>query len=526
MTTPTLESRPAWVVRSQLNSWMIPTLAILLLLLSLVSSGMAFMYPLEIETRESAVWLHVLAIKAGIHIYDPAQVAFIKMHKGPFDPAFKFAISTLLPMLEGWQVTRLAVFWLPYLFLGITWKLIAKTALSAWHILYLGCTGYAFVLLCGKEFILAGREDATVALFFLVLIYLSISYTPKSYWSATVCGLLWGLVGMAIVLTNWRIAPIVVGSFIFTVWRHWQIQLVPKRYLISYAIACIFSALLLWATILSFFFDFDLTYYWKLHFGFFSEESGWGTDRYYGSVFSFVRSLFNPYVADPSNLKGGPLLLTLIVYGLVPKRINPEHFGWLAWGLWSLVITAVSYYLNHNGGGQWYFVPFVIILWFFVAAHYVQISQPRLVALGVVVLFLLAINYRTVLLPTVNRLLTLDQANQFLTTARSLQKNHTVLSEDTFFYRTAYQGELIDSGDEVEAVTATHYYGPVFTQTAQRHFDRTRNHPPDYILTGITQSSQLDTLIKEQYVLLKTGPMNLSGNGFERSRLFQRRDQQ
>lgn len=484
------------------------------------------MYPLEIETRESAVWLHVLALKAGIHIYDPAQVAFIKMHKGPFDPLVKFAVATMFPFLEGWHVTRFAVFLLPYLFLGITWKLLAESAQSFWQVLYLGCIGYVFILLCGKEFILAGREDATVALLFLTLIYLSLYYSPKSHGSAIAGGVLWGLFGMAIALTNWRVTPIVVGSFIFTAWRYLQIQSVPKRHIVSYALASTCSALILWGIILLCFFNFDLVYHWKLHFGFFLEESGWGTDRYYGSVFSFVRSLFNPYVADPSSLKGGPLFLTLLAYGLVPKQRRVEHLGWLVWGLFSLMITAASYYLNYNGGGQWYFVPFLIILWFFVVAHYAQIPQSRLVALGVVLLALLAINYRTVFLPTVNRVLTMHQASQFLATARALQKTHTVQSEDTFFYRTAYQDELIDSGDEVEAVTATNYYGPVFTKTAQRHFKQIRTHPPDYIITGITKSSKLATLLAERYALFKMGPMNLTANGFERSKLFQRHDSQ
>ncbi|MGH7926530.1 MAG: hypothetical protein ACREQV_01885, partial [Candidatus Binatia bacterium] len=58
------------------------------LLLSVTMPAAAFFYPLEIETRESTVWLHVLALREGIDIYDYSQVAFINTHHGPFDSLF------------------------------------------------------------------------------------------------------------------------------------------------------------------------------------------------------------------------------------------------------------------------------------------------------------------------------------------------------------------------------------------------------------------------------------------------------
>jgi hypothetical protein len=525
MTTPGLRSSSllTWMNKIQLKGWILPTLTILFLTLSLSISVIVFFYPLEIETRESAVWLHVLAFKSGINIYDPRQVAFIKMHKGPFDPLFKFAIASLFPFLTGWQVTRFAVFLLPYAFLLVAWNLIPQVALkSGLHVLYLGSMGYLLIVLTGKEFILAGREDATAALFFLLLIYISITFAPKTNLTAALYGLLWGAMGTAVVLTNWRLTLLVIGVWIFRIWKYKAVEQRTGPCVLIYGLSCAIAGLSIWGFLLFYLFDLNLYRYWTLHFGFFTHASGWGAKPYYGSVFSFIRMLFNPY-ADPNDLKGGPLLLTFLAYALTPNRRDIERKSWILLGCFSMITIAISYYLNYVGGGQWYFIPFMIILWFFFIIHFSYLTELRLTLLGIVLLMLLLLNYQSVLLPTTQRLITMNLAGQFLATVRSLQKTHTVLSEDLFFFRTFYQGELIDSGDEVEAVAKTHYYGKEFNQTAQRHFDRTRDDPPDYILTGITQSSKLDALIKEKYELIETAPNNLTGNGSESSKLFQRK---
>src|SRR5881296_209271 len=123
-----------------------------LVALSLFSSAVVFFYPLEIETRESTIWLHVLAMKEGINIYDHSRVAFINISHGPLDALFKFAVASLLPFLESWQVTRFAVFLLPYLFLAIAWVLLRKRQIGApLHWLYLGSIGYLFLVVTAKD---------------------------------------------------------------------------------------------------------------------------------------------------------------------------------------------------------------------------------------------------------------------------------------------------------------------------------------------------------------------------------------
>jgi hypothetical protein len=509
---------------SRLKTWILPGLSLLFTSFSLIVSATVFFYPLEIETRESAVWLHVLTSMNGISLYDHSQVTFVAMHKGPFDSLFKLSIATLFPFFEPWQVIRFAVLLLPYIFFGIAWKVLPKHSPSSrWHVLYFGSVGYLMLLVSAKEFLLVGRSDATVALLYLLLVYFSLAFTPAQNPRIALHGCLCGMTGIAIVLTNWRVAPCVLAILAFSVWQYWQVHRNMGRtaafYLISYGITCI----TLWSLQFFYLFNANWVLYYKHIFGFHSPDSGWGiSDSGRGSTLSFLVSLFNIY-ADPSRLKGGPLLLAGLVYALTPKPSTKSRNAWLLLGGAVFLANALPYYLNYNGGGAWYFIPFVIILWFFWMLHSAQMSDLKLVFLGFGLCVFLALNYRAVCLPTVHRLATMNQAGAFQTKVRSLQEQHSLLSEDTFLFRTTYKGDVIDSGDEVSAVYPTGYYGKTFTQTVQQYWDRLQREPPDYIVTGFTESSELNNFIEQRYVLSATGPANFTANGGESLRLFQRK---
>src|SRR5437764_5301558 len=81
-------------------------LTAIFLTIGFLASGVAFFYPLEIETRESTVWLCVLASQQRINIYDHSRVAFVNINHRLFDPLCKFAVPTMFPFLLFWQVSR------------------------------------------------------------------------------------------------------------------------------------------------------------------------------------------------------------------------------------------------------------------------------------------------------------------------------------------------------------------------------------------------------------------------------------
>jgi hypothetical protein len=78
-------------------------------------------------------------------------------------------------------------------------------------------------------------------------------------------------------------------------------------------------------------------------------------------------------------------------------------------------------------------------------------------------------------------------------------------------------------GDTVSAFRKTGYYGDEFNKTVDRHFERTRSNPPDFILTGFTESPELRSMIRQDYLLIAEGPRNLTANGGSSSKLFKRK---
>src|SRR5262245_63331342 len=110
----------------------------------------------------------------------------------------------------------------------------------------------------------------------------------------------------------------------------------------------------------------------------------------------------------------------------------------MALGVVFLLVCAVAYYLNFYGAGTHYFIPFMIVLWFYLCVNAPRLTDGRLAALGLLVAALLCANVASVGVPTVKRLLRLPQAYEFTATVRGLERGHSVLSEDTFFFRTSY----------------------------------------------------------------------------------------
>jgi hypothetical protein len=503
----------------------IPVLTPIHCLLSFAVSTIVFFYPLEIETRESTVWLHTLALKAGVNIYDHSRVAFINMPHGPFDPLFKLLVTTALPILQPWQVTRFAVFLLPFAFLLIAGRVLRNSSLaSPLHVLYLGSIGYLALLASAREFLLVGRSDPTAALFLLSLTYVSIFVSPKRRSAALWHGLACGALAISTVLTNWRVGPAVFAVLVYTIFLYRRAtEATPRQtwtYLAWYAIAAMAIAGILLVSM----FEANPVLYYRHFFGFFSNASGWGHDPYHQSLIRFAASLFDP-TTDPKDPRGGPGLLGLAIYALTFDRREAGQKAWRLLGAFVFLSCAAAYYFNYSGGGPWYFIPFLIILWFDLCAHYAALPPSRRALVGVCVLALIGVNARTVLLPTLHRVQTWHSAKEFAALTRSLQTTHSVLSEDTFFFEESYHGELIDMGDTISSVAPTGYYGEDFDRTVRRHFEQIAKYPPDYVVTGFTESPELKNLLAARYVLVAEGPDNFTGNGEGGStRLFRRSD--
>ncbi len=200
-----LESRPCL-------HW--PALAVLTAF-ALTPPIVAFFFPLEIEWRESTVWLHVLTLREGINLYDHSKVAYVNMNHGPIDPLLKYGLSTILPGLEPWMVTRAPALLLPGVILLATFLNLRRRSDRPLFDAGL-CTAalYISLLALGTGFPLVGRSDPTALLLCAVLMGVLRPGEITGVRARAVRGVLAGIVVGALAMTNLRYLPVLGGLIV------------------------------------------------------------------------------------------------------------------------------------------------------------------------------------------------------------------------------------------------------------------------------------------------------------------------
>lgn len=502
---PAMESRsntPVTAARAESRRRVRRLLAIpagaLLLFVALANCGQAFIFPLELELREGTSWLYVLAARAGVSLYDHQQVAFLNMNHGPLDPLLKHLVATLLPFLSPAMVTRVFVLLLP---LGL-WLALTRAFREDQAAALRWATGlYLFLLGIQPPNFLVGRSDPT-ALFLLGLLLWAAASPLHQAAGSTRRRLLGagltGLAGALVLLTNWRFAPavaVVVAAFAL----EQGIAAGPRRwpalglYLAGIAVAGIGFFGVLLCTI----FHGDWPLYYRHFFGFFSADSGWGALRT-GGFELFPAALLAAH---------WPMhLLALVIAGLglacpslrVPRQV--QLFGWIPLlGLLWLACCA-AYFLNRSGGGLWYFGAFYVLLAFHLAraVGWERIDFPWLRELLCAGLFC-ALPWRATWQQAAQLTDSFAPAYAFLHATRELAAGERIHSEDYYFFKDRYEGEVVDMGDVVFKVSATGYYGGTLTGTANRYFARLRAAPPRFVISGGSISPVLAELLARSY---------------------------
>jgi hypothetical protein len=166
----------------------------------------------------------------------------------------------------------------------------------------------------------------------------------------------------------------------------------------------------------------------------------------------------------------------------------------------------------------------MIVLWMQLCASPQSTRTARLSLLGVCVIILVVLNLRNVVEPTVERLRRHGDAVAFQRILQSVSARNSVVSEDLFFQDKAYGGEIIDMGEDVSVLVSTNAIDDDYIRTVHRHFEQLQSKPPEYVITGIGGSPELDRLIRERYVLDAKGPLNLTANGRFSTLLYRRKD--
>lgn len=487
---------------------------------ALLPAVAAFLYPLELETREGTGWLYVLAMSAGVDIYDHSRVAFVNMCFGPFDPLLKFWLHRLLPDLPGWQLMRLPVLALPIALMGLPILFQRKRDLeSVAFCVMLGAFGYLLLVSNWMgTMMLTSRPDATTHLLAALLLgLLWASCRCRRHISLAATAAAAGAVAAFAYDTQWRIAPFL--AFAAIAW----LGMCPPANRIVGIISGIAGFAFAFVLVLGLSVHFDLNLFWQHFYLFYLPQSGWGANSG-GWALPFV------------NLWHLSLLPLIVAAGVVflckvsasaPAEKDRLQARYFLFGLTLLLAGLVAAYLaNAAAGGVYYLDPIFIPLWFFGArllANEMGTTNDkawfkRSITVCGAILLLTNTGWlflgRGPFLDAVSMLANRASALRLTEALRQIDASHHVVSEDLFLWKQRYAGEVVDMGDTVEAIARANGFGATFTATAERYFADLRQHPPAIVLKGMTASSALSQVLSEQpYDCLYCGTRTLLANG-------------
>jgi len=483
-------------------------------------SILSFVFPLELEFRESNNWLHVLALKAGKSLYDHTQVAFINMNHGPMDPLLKATLSIAFPFLTPWNVTRIFVLFIPLSFFLFTFISLPKENRSATRAILYSLPAYLFLVTLSPFNLLVGRTDSTVIFLLLPLFYLVIRPNPVK----RLGGLIIGILIMMVFLTNFRYVPLCGAAswiFILKAWLGFPDPRTRNKVLLAH----FFGLALPLALVLAFVFSFDLGLFYRHSFGFFTAASGWGSapTQAPDQLLSHLSTHFQRTL--PLWLGVATLLSVLSLRFGVLKQSTEILLGWLPMAIGVFATSVLSLYLNERGGGFYYLTSFYFFLWAWILSRLIILPRfwkvwAPLIAVGMVP-FLTWKN----LVPDADLLWkTLPDATVFMNRLTRLNESTPIVSEQAYFYLRKYQGETIDSGDVVQKVSEGVYFGEAFNQRVHTFFENYSKAPPPVLLTNIVRSAALERALSENYTLITQSPPQYFFNYKSYSDLWARKD--
>jgi hypothetical protein len=266
--------------------------------------------------------------------------------------------------------------------------------------------------------------------------------------------------------------------------------------------------------------------YYQRFFGFFSRKSGWG---------SFPGPRFRLFPAELIHQQQGLLLLLVALTLVALFRLRRERAQFVAWlCLVPLGWLAYSYgfYINQGGGGLQYFCAFFFSVWFFVLHALRQRSKWRPLTQLVVAGLIAGLLPWQGLLDQRRHLANLrTDARTFLQGVASRTGGQFVFGEDAHLFKNEYCDEVVDTGDTVDAVASSRYFGEDFTRSYLSYVTTLLSDPPPFIIAAMldqgtlfgTTTPHLTDLLKKSYTLVLQGPANLIADGGGAIALYQRK---
>jgi hypothetical protein len=456
----------------------------------------AFFYPIELEVRESTLWLHVLTMKANINIYDGKLVAYANQAHGVMDPIIKYLINLSFPFLQPWQVSR--VFWILSYFLIFLINYLVFKNLKKKNLLTLTLTlitsiiFYSLFFLFTKTF--QGRADITAFFFIILLSYFCIDRDFLYKNKAVIIAFLAAI----ILLTNWRFVILVACIITYPLAVNIKKIKVFKFYFFSRLIFLIFIFLSIPLFIFWVFFDLNLNRFINYFIKFFYFEGHFNLKHYINGLKSlwlvekfFVLILFS-------------ILLFFILYKKKKFFIYKNKIK-IFFFIVVVLFSIIQYLYNYVGGGIYYFTPVTIFLWFlfidFIRNDTVEFYNIKLkfISSSLLIIFIIVITISSVknsILTSIRLVKTFHEAKIANKYFSQLSDKNLVLSESLHFFKKKYNNEKIDIGDLLSY--RAFQMGGDYQDTYQKHLSDISGLKYNYIINVFTDSSIIKDLVEKQ----------------------------
>ena len=452
-------------------------------------------YPIELETRESTLWLHVLTLKNGISLYDQNLVAYANHAHGPIDPLFKYFISNFFSFLEPWQVSRISNFLFFISIYILFFYILKKFKFNLNTILFLSSLFFSLILLFTKGY--QGRADVTALFFFLILIFGVINYSNNNFFIY----LLNPILGSLVIMTNWRFTHVVLVVSTFIFFKKFMENLdfgkiKYKSFIIYFFIFLVFPVIFLY-----FEFNLDISKYNDYFFNFF----------YFKSHFDFnfflngFRSLFK--VEKFFILI---ILCFLILHFVITRefKVRKKIFFHLVFFL-IFIVTLFQYLYNYTGGGIYYFTPIILITFFLFFVSLRDFNFYRNLVNNFYLKNILTLLFLLIIVSAGK--FSISSSYYMIKTLPKAMEMHNylvrfdnadTLSESLHFHKKKYFNEKIDIGDLLAYRSIQ--VGGDYLKTYQLHINDIKVSRFTHIIHNFAGSAEINNLIKKKiYVVLK-----------------------
>lgn len=468
----------------------------------------AFIFPLELEVREGVSWLHVLAFKSGISIFDHAQVAYFGMH-GAIDPLMKTLVSYIIP-LPSHSLVRLFVLTLPFCLLYMCYEALRPLASWRWPLAIASATVvYIGTANMWPFNMLVGRPDPTI----LSLLALQGGLTARFLFSGKASRTETALYAFLIALeifTIWRILPTAGSLFLMAAiclakgsWRSFVRFTIP----VVGAVALVGLALLLTL------FDGEAHKFYQHFIGIFMRSVS------AQAVASPPFELFpSDLMADKTKWLAVFVPFALSCWVLVTSKERTKLYRWttLSLVIVGYLLHVYGYHKNRLGGGIYYLSPYMVLVWCITFITVAEMKHKRLaIQFGAAVMaYLLFIpNWSQITTQTDNMITHMEAAGKFRAGITELFEKGILVSEDYQLFKNTFKNSGVDNGDGVEELTKFNFFTQAFRDTGQRFFDEVKSGKYEYFYYGGVTSLQTRDYLKTNYVVVAKAPPHDSWNG-------------